>query len=213
MHCSRIFTAISLLNVCLLTVALPRDGQHKNVENRPLKMASKYAGRDMDGSNTNGTVNNPDGSNPNAGNPPGSKLRAGSNPDTGTNPSTKSENPSNSASDAGSPPPGYQVGFATVRLSPHSLPSLKIPILTILPKQQDNEPVGQQSICTTSCKLPNPFTNTAGAGAIGAGVYAAAINPALGGGSDDCGPCGSCYAIRTSHQAYCPSDPYDPSCG
>ncbi|KAL8712492.1 MAG: hypothetical protein Q9220_003340 [cf. Caloplaca sp. 1 TL-2023] len=88
-------------------------------------------------------------------------------------------------------PSGYKVGMAT----------------------QDNEPKGQQSICTTNCKLAHPFPNTAGPSPLPKGVFAAAINPTLGGGSTDCHPCGSCYSIVQSGKPYCNPDPYDPKCG
>ncbi|KAL6718437.1 hypothetical protein ACLMJK_004527 [Lecanora helva] len=88
-------------------------------------------------------------------------------------------------------PDGYQVGMAT----------------------QDYEPDGQQSICTTNCQLAHPFPDTAGPKPLPDGVFAAAINPALGGGPTDCGPCGSCYSIISAGEPYCQPDPYDPNCG
>ena len=80
-------------------------------------------------------------------------------------------------------------------------------------EQQDWEPVGQQSICTTNCKLPNPFSSTAGPNPLPAGVFAAAISPSLGGGASDCGPCGSCFSIIQSGTPYCNPNPWDPACG
>lgn len=78
-------------------------------------------------------------------------------------------------------PDGYQVGLAT----------------------QDYEPQGQQSICTTNCQLANPFTSTWGPTPFPLGVFAAAINPTLGGAAEDCAPCGSCYSIVNSGNPYC----------
>ncbi|KAL8976316.1 MAG: hypothetical protein Q9205_007648 [Flavoplaca limonia] len=84
-----------------------------------------------------------------------------------------------------SPPEGYFKGYAT----------------------QDNEPVGQKSICHTNCGLAG---DNRGVPNMKPGVYAAAVGPQLGGASDNCGPCGGCYSIINSGSPYCKWD--DPSC-
>ncbi|KAL8970289.1 MAG: hypothetical protein Q9197_003886 [Variospora fuerteventurae] len=84
------------------------------------------------------------------------------------------------AQDSG-PPAGYQEGYAT----------------------QDMEPVGQLSICQTNCGLGGTNRGTPD---MAQGVYAAAVGPNLGGASDNCGPCGSCYSIINSGQSYCQWD-------
>ncbi|KAL9599908.1 MAG: hypothetical protein Q9219_003541 [cf. Caloplaca sp. 3 TL-2023] len=77
-----------------------------------------------------------------------------------------------------SPPAGYSEGYAT----------------------QDNEPVGQKSICHTNCGLPG---DNAGVPNMKPGVFAAAIGPQMGGAADNCGPCGGCYSIINSGHPYC----------
>ncbi|KAI4112491.1 MAG: hypothetical protein LQ345_006365 [Seirophora villosa] len=80
------------------------------------------------------------------------------------------------AQDSG-PPAGYQEGYAT----------------------QDNEPVGQLSICHTNCGLAG---SNRGSPDMAPGVYAAAVGPNLGGAADNCGPCGAdrrTEAVRTEH--------------
>ena len=118
------------------------------------------------------------------------------------------------ANTSNSIPAGYQVGLATVSSLPRPIPTIRShPNLLFPPKQQDYEPVGQKSICNTNCQLAHPFATTSGPDPLPAGVFAAAINPALGGGPDSCAPCGSCYSIISSGAPYCNPDPYDPSCG
>ena len=80
------------------------------------------------------------------------------------------------------PPAGYETGFST----------------------QDYESAGQKSICNTNCPGPLSGGTTSGpSGALAAGVYAAAINPAMGGGAADCAPCGSCYSVINSGTPLC----------
>lgn len=67
---------------------------------------------------------------------------------------------------------------------------------------QDKEPLGQKSICQTNCGLSG---DNYGTGDMAPGVYAAAINPQMGGGADSCTPCGSCYSIINSGSPYCES--------
>ncbi|KAL8749316.1 MAG: hypothetical protein Q9184_006857 [Pyrenodesmia sp. 2 TL-2023] len=66
--------------------------------------------------------------------------------------------------------------------------------------QQDKEPLGQKSICHSNCGFPG---DNAGTDDMLPGVYAAAVGPDLGGNSDDCTPCGSCYSIKNSGNSYC----------
>ena len=81
-----------------------------------------------------------------------------------------------------SPPAGYQTGFST----------------------QDSESAGQQSICNTNCPgLLSGGTTSGPKGGLAPGVFAAAINPAMGGGGDDCAPCGSCYSVINSGTPLC----------
>ena len=102
------------------------------------------------------------------------------------------------------------IGRSTLRL-PFPSPSHH-PITNACPlEQQDTEPVGQGSICTTSCPSSSFIQTTSTT--IRPGTYSAAINSALGGGSSDCAPCGSCYNIINAGVPYCDPDPYDPSCG
>lgn len=84
------------------------------------------------------------------------------------------------------PPDDYSEGYAT----------------------QDHEPDNQQSICTDK-KCGNQFPSTAGPDHLADGVYAAAINPDMGGAPDDCAPCGSCYSIINSGDPYCRYDDKD----
>ncbi|KAL9009605.1 MAG: hypothetical protein Q9173_005379 [Seirophora scorigena] len=88
------------------------------------------------------------------------------------------------AQDSG-PPAGYQEGYAT----------------------QDNEPVGQLSICHTNCGLAGTNRGTPD---MAPGVYAAAVGPSLGGAADNCGPCGSCYSVINSGHSACQWN--DPDC-
>ena len=80
------------------------------------------------------------------------------------------------------PPAGYETGFST----------------------QDYEPSGQKSICNTNCPGALAGGTTSGpSGGLPAGVFAAAINPAMGGGAADCTPCGSCYSVINSGSPLC----------
>ena len=89
-----------------------------------------------------------------------------------------------------SPPAGYETGFST----------------------QDHESPGQQSICNTNCPGLGALAAAAGgttsgpASGLPAGVYAAAINPAMGGGAADCGACGGCYELVNSRTPLCEAD-------
>ena len=109
-------------------------------------------------------------------------------------------------------------GWLHISTSTHPLPfplsrSLQLQQITkaCLLQQQDTEPVGQGSICTTSCPSSSFIQTTSTT--IRPGTYSAAINSALGGGSSDCSPCGSCYNIINAGVPFCNPDLYDPSCG
>ena len=107
------------------------------------------------------------------------------------------------------PPPGFSVGFSTVSGSKPFHPGFTAgPVLMKMLLQQDHEPAGQQSGCSTSCPSSSYIHSNDQMGPNGA--YAAAVNPQMFGSDSICGACGKCFNVINAGVA-APDGPGGPS--